>query len=122
MTISVLVIDDSRTMRDLVRLTLEGAGMRVTLAVDGVDGIATFRDGRFRAVITDINMPRLDGWGVIEAIRAGDRNCRVPILVLSTEEGPDLRRRARDGGATGWIAKPFEDGALVGAVRQVTGG
>lgn len=121
MSISVLAIDDSRTMRDLVRLTLESVGMAVTLAEDGVAGVEVFQEGRFDAVVTDINMPRLDGFGVIEAIRAGDRNRRVPILVLTTESGPDLKRRARDSGATGWIVKPFEHDALVGALRRVTG-
>lgn len=121
MTISVLAIDDSRTIRDMVRLTLEGAGMSVTLAEDGQHGVETFREGRFDAVITDINMPRLDGFGVIEAIRGGDRNRRVPILVLTTESGPDLKRRARESGATGWIVKPFDDSALVGVVRRVVG-
>lgn len=122
MSIRVLAIDDSRTIRDLVRLTLEGAGMDVTLAEDGVDGVAAFQRDRFDAVITDINMPRLDGFGVIEAIRAGVRNRRVPILVLTTESGAEMKRRARDKGATGWIVKPFDDVALVGVVRRVTGG
>ncbi len=121
MTISVLAIDDSRTMRDLVRLTLEGEGIAVTLAEDGVAGVEAFRSGRFDAVITDINMPRMDGFGVIEALRGGDRNRRVPILVLTTESGADLKRRARDSGATGWIVKPFDGPSLVGVLRRVTG-
>jgi two-component system chemotaxis response regulator CheY len=122
MTVRVLAIDDSRTIRDLVRITLEGAGMDVTLAEDGVDGVAAFQGDRFDAVATDINMPRMDGFGVIEAIRAGVKNRRVPILVLTTESGAEMKRRARDKGATGWIVKPFDDRALVGVVRRVTGG
>lgn len=121
MTISVLAIDDSRTMRDLVRFALEGEGMAVTLAEDGIAGVEAFRTGRFDAVITDINMPRLDGFGVIEALRTGDRNRRVPILVLTTESGAELRRRARDSGATGWIVKPFDGAVLAGVLRRVTG-
>jgi two-component system chemotaxis response regulator CheY len=120
-TVRVLAIDDSRTMRDLVRLTLQGAGMAVTVAEDGVHGVETFQEGRFDAVITDINMPRMDGFGVIEAIRGGGRDRRIPILVLTTESGADLKRRARDSGATGWIVKPFDSGALIGAIRRVTG-
>jgi two-component system chemotaxis response regulator CheY len=122
MTISVLAIDDSRTMRDLVRLTLEGDGMAVTLAEDGVAGVEAFQAGRFDAVITDINMPRMDGFGVIEALRKGGRNRRVPILVLTTESGTELKQRARNSGATGWIVKPFDGPALVGVLRRVTGG
>jgi two-component system chemotaxis response regulator CheY len=63
----------------------------------------------------------MDAFGVIEAIRGGDRDRRIPILVLTTESGADLKRRARDSGATGWIVKPFDSSALVGAIRRVTG-
>jgi two-component system, chemotaxis family, chemotaxis protein CheY len=119
--ISVLAIDDSRTMRELLRHALKGAGMKVTTADDGVQGVQAFRDSRFDAVITDINMPNLDGFGVIEAIRGSNGNRRVPILVLTTETGPELRARARDAGATGWLTKPFEEAALVQTLRRVAG-
>ena len=119
--ISVLAIDDSRTMRELLRHALEGAGMEVTTADDGVLGVRAFREARFDAVITDINMPNLDGFGVIESIRGGATNRRVPILVLTTETGPELRARARDAGATGWLTKPFEEAALVQTLRRVAG-
>lgn len=78
MSISILPIDESLTIRDLVRVTLEGAGMAVTLAEDGVEGVEAFRGGWFDAVVTAINMPRLDGFGIIEAIRAGDRTAASP--------------------------------------------
>lgn len=122
MTVRVLAIDDSRTIRDLVRFALEGAGMAVAVAGDGVEGVEAFQADRFDAVITDLNMPRMDGFGVIESIRGGVRNRRVPILVLTTESGAELKRRAREKGATGWIVKPFDDQALIGVVRRVTGG
>lgn len=95
--------------------------MRVTTADDGGQGIAAFLHGTFDAVVTDLNMPNLDGFGVIEAIRGGTHNRRVPILVLTTETGPELRSRARVAGATGWITKPFDDAALVSVLRRVTG-
>ena len=119
--ISVLAIDDSRTMRELLRHALEGAGMEVTTADDGVLGVQAFRESRFDAVITDINMPNLDGFGVIEAIRRGTSNKRVPILVLTTETGPSLRARAREAGATGWLTKPFDQAGLIQTVRRVAG-
>lgn len=119
--ISILAIDDSRTIRELLRRTLEGAGMDVTTADDGALGVSAFRDARFDAVITDINMPNLDGFGVIAAIRGGGGNRRVPILVLTTETGPDLRARARQAGATGWLTKPFDEAALVQTVKRVAG-
>ena len=122
MTTSVLAIDDSATIRALVTQTLAAAGFDVTTAVDGDDGVAVFQTRRFDAVITDINMPKRDGFGVIEAIRGGDMNKRVPILVLTTESGQSLKDRARNAGATGWIVKPFEDAALVSVLRRVTVG
>ncbi len=119
--ISVLAIDDSRTIRELLRRALETAGMQVTTADDGVLGVSAFAGEAFDAVITDINMPNMDGFGVIEAMRAGDRYLRVPILVLTTDTGPVLRARARTAGATGWLTKPFDETALVSTLKRVTG-
>jgi len=109
MSTKVLAIDDSRTIRHLLSVTLGDAGFEVTTAVDGVDGVETFQDAQADVVITDINMPNMDGFGVISAIREGGINNRVPILVLTTESGDDLKARARDAGATGWIVKPFDE-------------
>lgn len=72
-------------------------------------------------VITDLNMPRMDGFGVIQAIRSGKHNRQVPILVLTTESADELKSRARAAGATGWVVKPFEDQVLVSLVRRITG-
>lgn len=119
---SVLAIDDSATIRALVTQTLTNAGFDVITAVDGQDGVNVFQTKRFDAVITDINMPKMDGFGVIEAIRDSPENKRVPILVLTTESGSALKDRARSAGATGWIVKPFDDAALVSVLRRVTVG
>lgn len=118
---SVLAIDDSRTIRNLVAATLSGAGFDVTTADDGEAGVTLFQEQRFDAVITDINMPRLDGFGVIAAIRANATNRRVPILVLTTEYSAEFKERARQLGATGWIVKPFQDDELIDIVALVTG-
>lgn len=118
---TILAIDDSRTIRELVRSTLTDGGYAVVTAVDGRDGIDRFKDQRFDAVITDINMPNLDGFGVIEGIRTSSSNQRVPILVLTTESSPAFKQRARDLGATGWIVKPFDDKRLLEVVDMVTG-
>lgn len=122
MSLNILAIDDSRTIRDLVTQALTTAGMQVETAVDGVDGVEVFGRGRYDVVITDLNMPRMNGFGVIEAIRGGEMNSQVPILVLTTENGADLKARARAIGATGWIVKPFDDSALVSVLRRVAGG
>jgi two-component system, chemotaxis family, chemotaxis protein CheY len=120
-TLRVLAVDDSRTIRDMVRYALESAGMSVVTANDGEEGVTAFGAADFDAVITDINMPRLDGFGVIARIRSAPRNSRVPVLVLTTENGDALKLRARDSGATGWLVKPFDDDELVDVVRRVAG-
>lgn len=121
MTLKVLVIDDSKTIRELLRSVMEQAGFEFASAVDGVDGVERYAQMRPDIVITDINMPKLDGYGVIEAIRKGQIDNQVPILVLTTESGDRLKARARDAGATGWIVKPFDDVSLVSVIRRVTG-
>lgn len=121
MTSRVLAIDDSRTIRHLLLEALTQAGFDVVTANDGVDGVEIFQNAEADVVITDINMPNMDGFGVITSIRQGDVNNKVPILVLTTESGDDLKMRARDAGATGWIVKPFDDVSLVAALKRVTG-
>ncbi len=121
MSAHILAIDDSRTIRELVTQTLNEAGFKVTTADDGVSGVDAFGEGNYDAVITDINMPNMNGFGVIEAIRHGGKNKRVPILVMTTESSTVLKERARNAGATGWIVKPFDDVSLVDVLRRVTG-
>ena len=119
----VLAIDDSRTIRDMVRLALEREGIETELAVDGVHGIEVLDslDRRPDAILTDVNMPRLDGFGFIEQVRRREEYAGIPILVLTTESARELKLRARAAGATGWIVKPFDPARLVGALRTVTG-
>lgn len=119
MSLSVLAIDDSRTMRNLLSAALGRVGYEVELAEDGNDGLERFANSDPDVVITDINMPNLDGFGFIEAARKLDRDRVVPILVLTTESAPELRARARSAGATGWIVKPFDDEKLVWAIERV---
>lgn len=121
MSIKVLAIDDSRTIRDLLAVSLTESGFSITLADDGIDGLEKLGEARPDVVITDINMPRLDGFGVIEAIRARTDHKLTPILVLTTESAQSLKDRARCAGASGWIVKPFDDLALADAIRRVTG-
>lgn len=118
--LTVLAIDDSRTIREMLRETLTNAGFDVHLAVDGQDGLDKLAEVQPNVIITDINMPRLDGFGVIEAVRRGTECSALPILVLTTESAPDLKERARKSGATGWIVKPFDDLKLVSAIRRIT--
>ncbi|MEL6646383.1 MAG: response regulator [Pseudomonadota bacterium] len=119
MSLRILAIDDSRTMRNLLKATLCPAGFEVDIAEDGEDGLKRFDDSDPDVVITDINMPRLDGFGFIEAARQRKRERVVPILVLSTESGDDMKARARASGASGWIVKPFDEEKLLWAIERV---
>ena len=116
---TILTVDDSRTMRDMLLMTLVDAGYEVVQAEDGEDGLAKLGDRRPDAIITDINMPKLDGFGFIEKVRADPSNTAVPILVLTTESEQDRKDRARQAGATGWIVKPFNPTKLLDALRRV---
>lgn len=120
MSISVLAIDDSPTIRTMVTATLEQAGFDVTTAEDGIAGLEIMDDVTPDLVITDVNMPRLDGFGVIDGIRKGKGNSSTPILVLTTETGSALKGRARDAGASGWIVKPFDPDKLVATIGRLT--
>ena len=117
---TILTVDDSRTMRDMLRLALADAGYRVVQAVDGVHGLEVLSSERPNVIITDINMPRLDGFGFIEQVRTDSRFLGVPILVLTTESSADKKSLARRAGATGWIVKPFDSMKLVDVVRRVS--
>jgi two-component system chemotaxis response regulator CheY len=107
-------------MREMLNMVLQRAGYTVVQAEDGVDGLSVLPDSNADVIITDINMPRLDGFGFIEGVRKDPRYRAVPILVLSTEFDAEKKSRARAAGATGWIVKPFNEDKLIGAIRAVT--
>lgn len=119
MTKVVLTVDDSRTMRDMLRLALSEAGFNVVQAEDGVHGLEQLAGCTPDVIVTDINMPRMDGFQFITEVRSIDAHRAVPILVLSTESDQEKKLRARNAGATGWIVKPFDPVKLVDAVRRV---
>ncbi|WP_208350937.1 response regulator [Pseudaestuariivita rosea] len=122
MTLSVLAVDDSRTMRDMIKIALTQAGFTSTLAEDGEHGLEVLDDMTPPdVIITDINMPKLDGFGFIDAVRAQEKHRGIPILVLTTESADTLKARARKAGATGWIVKPFDPAKLVRALKMVAG-
>lgn len=122
MKTKVLAIDDSRTIRELLRHSIEEAGFAFFSANDGVEGVEQFEQLTPDVVITDINMPNKDGYGVIDDIRRSSENSTVPILVLTTESSDEAKARARTAGATGWIVKPFNDASLISVLHRVTGG
>ena len=121
MSMTVLTVDDSRTMREMLRLALADAGFLVVQAEDGVHGLEVLQAQAeaSQVIVTDINMPRMDGFGFIEEVRGDQRYRGIPILVLTTESDAEKKNRARMAGATGWIVKPFNPVKLVDAIRRV---
>jgi two-component system chemotaxis response regulator CheY len=116
----ILTVDDSKTMRDMLKLALAADGHVVIQADDGIDGVEALRKaGDVDVIITDINMPKLDGFGFIEGVRKDNRHRTTPILVLTTESDGTKKDRARQAGATGWIVKPFNPVKLIDAIRRV---
>ncbi len=119
MSKTILTVDDSRVIREMLLFVLQGEGYRVVQAVDGVDGMNMPNTEGADVIITDINMPRLDGFGFIEEVRQTEAHRATPILVLSTEFDDAKKARARAAGATGWIVKPFMPAKLLDVVRRV---
>ena len=120
MSLKILAVEGSRTMRDMLRISLTGAGMIVATAEDGLHGLELLEEFHPDAIISEVRMPRLDGFGFIEAVRRIDRLRAAPILMLTTESAPELKARARNAGATGWIVKPFDPQKLVMALHVIT--
>ena len=114
---SILVVDDTRSMRAMVAAVLEGAGYEVAQAGDGLEALELARNRVFDLVVTDQNMPRMDGVSLIRELRTIDTYDSVALLVLSTEVNPELKQQGRDAGATGWMAKPFDPQQMLDIVR-----
>ena len=115
----VLTVDDSRTIRNMLLVTLNNAGFETIQAEDGVEGLEVLEESNPDVIVTDINMPRLDGFGFIEGVRKTERYRATPILVLTTESDQEKKERARKLGATGFIIKPFNPTGLVDVLRKV---
>lgn len=119
-TTRILTVDDSASMRALLNHALSNNGFDVVQAEDGIEALEWLATNEADVVITDINMPRLDGFGLVEAVRAQGRHPEMPILVLSTESSDDKQLRAREAGADGWIVKPFDAAMLAAAIANAT--
>ena len=116
---TIMTVDDSPSMRMLLTAALTDLGYEVLEAEDGVQALERLDGVEPDLLITDINMPRLDGFGLIEKVREQDRHRNLPILVLTTESSDEKKQRARSAGATGWIVKPFHPEKLAAAIRRV---
>jgi two-component system chemotaxis response regulator CheY len=119
---NVLVVDDSSTMREIVSGYLNKHGFDVALATDGRDGLVQLKaDPGIKLVVSDINMPNMDGLAMAEKIRNELGNKSVHIIMLTTEDNPVMRERGRTIGVTGWIVKPFRGDAVLGPFKKFCG-
>ena len=118
---TILAVDDSASIRRMVQFTLKGAGYDVIEAADGQEGLERAKAGLVNLVLTDQNMPRMDGLTLIRSLRAMPDYKNVPILVLTTESSAEMKSQGRAAGATGWLVKPFAPKGLVDVVKKVIG-
>ena len=116
---TILAVDDSPSMRKMVSFTLTGAGYTVVEAVDGVDAYEKAQAQSFDLVLTDQNMPRLDGLGLTRKLRDHPQFKTIPILMLTTESSDLMKQAGRAAGATGWLVKPFDPARLLEVIKKV---
>ena len=117
----ILAVDDSASIRQMVAFTLKSAGYEVVEAVDGLDGLAKAKLQSFNLILTDQNMPRMDGLTLVRSLRALARYATTPILILTTESSEEMKAQGRAAGATGWLVKPFDPQKLIEVVKKVIG-
>ena len=118
---TVLAVDDSASIRQMVSFTLKSAGYDVVEAVDGMDGLEKAKAKSVNLILTDQNMPRMDGLSLIKTLRAMPQYAKTPILMLTTESSDAMKTQGRAAGATGWLVKPFDPQKLIAVVRKVLG-
>lgn len=118
---TILTVDDSGSMRQMIKLTLSGAGYQVIEAADGTQGLAVARANPVDMVLTDLNMPGLDGVSLIRELRKLATYTGVPIILLTTESDVARKLEAKAAGATGWITKPFQPEQLLSVAKKVMG-
>ncbi|MCM2395853.1 response regulator [Rhizobium sp. S95] len=121
MSAKILTVDDSASVRLTTRIALTNAGYQVTEAVDGTDGLTKVNGGQFDLIITDLNMPNMDGLTMIRELRKVPANTGIPIIFLTTESDGDIKQQAKAAGATGWLTKPFDPENLVKVAKKVLG-
>ncbi|MEQ1882859.1 MAG: response regulator [Burkholderiales bacterium] len=121
MTKKILAVDDSATIRQMVSFTLRGAGYDVVLAQDGAEGLEKAKANQMNLILTDQNMPHMDGLALIRSLREIPYYKTTPILVLTTESSDEMKAQGKAAGATGWMVKPFDPEKLINIVKRVLG-
>lgn len=117
----IMTVDDSASIRQMVSFTLKGAGYEAVEAVDGKDALAKLNETTVHMVIADLNMPNLDGIGLIREVRANPSYKFIPIVMLTTESQDSKKQEGKQAGATGWIVKPFKPEQLLAVIKKVIG-
>ncbi|NOY66113.1 MAG: response regulator [Gammaproteobacteria bacterium] len=118
---TILTVDDSTSMRQMVSFTLKQSGFDVVEAADGAEGLQKAKSGKFNLIITDVNMPKMDGITLVRELRALPAYKFAPILLLTTEAGMDKKKEGKEAGATGWLVKPFNPDQLLSTIKKVLG-
>lgn len=121
MTKSALIVDDSATMRNMIKATVAELGFEIDTAQDGEKAFTQAKKKSYDIVITDINMPNVDGIELIRMLRESETCKYAPILVISTEAGDNVKQAGKQAGASGWIVKPFDPETLTKAVSKLCG-
>jgi two-component system chemotaxis response regulator CheY len=117
----ILAVDDSPSMREMIRIALSEAGFLVTEVADGRQALDLARQASFDLVLSDVHMPNMDGIALIRALRAEPDYRHTPILMLTTDSSPERKREGKLAGATGWIVKPFDPQQLIATMKRVLG-
>ena len=121
MSKTILAVDDSASIRQMVAFTLKSSGYEVVEAVDGMDGLEKAKSKTFNLILTDQNMPRMDGLTLVKNLRAMAQYKSTPILMLTTESSDAMKAQGKAAGATGWLVKPFDPHKLIEVVKKVIG-
>ena len=117
----ILAVDDSASMRQMVSYTLRSAGYEVVEAADGLEALEYARDNAVDLVLTDVNMPRMDGITLVSELRGLETYRLTPLLLLTTESSPERKQQGKQAGATGWMVKPFNPDQLLATLERVLG-
>ncbi len=117
----IMTADDSASVRQMVAFTLKQNGYEVVEAVDGQDALSKLSTKKVDMLLTDLNMPKMDGIGLIKGVRSGTLNKFIPIIMLTTESQDSKKSEGKSAGATGWIVKPFKPEQLIAVVKKVLG-
>lgn len=121
MSAHILAVDDSASMRQMVAFTLKAAGYEVTEAEDGAVALGLAKQGKFKLVLADVNMPNMDGLTLVKNLRTLPDYKFTPLLMLTTESTPEKKAEGKAAGATGWLVKPFNPEQLIATIQKVLG-